>query len=315
VTATAYVIEAEGLTKRFGDRVAVDHVELHVPRGVAFGYLGPNGAGKTTLIRMLLGLTPATAGTMKLLGRPVPGERATALARVGAIVEEPRFHAFLTGRENLRVVAAACGPEAVSRIDGALARVGLAARADERVKRYSLGMRQRLGVARALLSDPELLILDEPTNGLDPAGIREFRGMIRSFVAEGRTVLLSSHLLDEVEKICDSVAIVDRGKVVLQGSLAELKECDRATIVVESPDLVAAQAVLAAHPAVAEVSREDGVVHVSLRRDSGMPTATAAAELNRHLVTSGVPVQRLGQTSASLEQRFLEITSRLEVSP
>jgi ABC-type multidrug transport system ATPase subunit len=215
---TALVVETSGLTKRFGERVAVADVDLHVPRGAAFGYLGPNGAGKTTLIRMLLGLTQATAGTMRLLGRPVPEERAAALARVGAIVEEPRFHAHLTGRENLTVIAAAREPEAHARIDGALARVGLTNRADERVKRYSLGMRQRLGVARSLLADPELLILDEPTNGLDPAGIHEFRDMIRGFVAEGRTVLLSSHLLDEVEKICDEVAIVDRGQVVAQSN-------------------------------------------------------------------------------------------------
>src|SRR5919106_7060860 len=148
---TPFVIEAEGVTKRFGDRVAVDHVDLQVPRGSAFGYLGPNGAGKTTLIRMLLGLTAASEGRMRLLGLPVPAKRTKALARVGAIVEEPRFHPFLTGRENLHIVAVARGPEAVARIDGALERVRLTERADERVKSYSLGMRQRLGVARALL--------------------------------------------------------------------------------------------------------------------------------------------------------------------
>lgn len=315
MSGTAYVIETEGLTKRFGDRLAVDNVELHVPRGSAFGYLGPNGAGKTTLIRMLLGLTGATAGSMRLLGRPVPQERAPALARVGAIVEEPRFHPFLTGRENLGVVAALRGPEAVARIDGALARVGLVARADERVKRYSLGMRQRLGVARALLADPELLILDEPTNGLDPAGIREFREMIRGFVAEGRTVLLSSHLLDEVEKVCDFVAIVDRGHVVVQGTLAELKAGGQRTIVVASHDHVAAQAALAAHRAVCEIATGDGVIRASLRGDVELSTEEAAAELNRHLVASGVPVHRLEPAIATLEQRFLEITSRLEVSP
>src|SRR5215216_7522066 len=211
------VVETSGLTKRFGERVAVKDVDLHVPRGSAFGYLGPNGAGKTTLIRMLLGLTKASSGEMRLLGRSVPAERAAALARVGAIVEEPRLHGHLTGRENLAVIAAAREPEAGKRIAGALARVGLSARADDRVKGYSLGMRQRLGVARSLLADPELLILDEPMNGLDPAGIQEFRHMIRGFVEEGRTVLLSSHLLDEVEKICDQVAIVDRGRVVAQG--------------------------------------------------------------------------------------------------
>jgi ABC-2 type transport system ATP-binding protein len=218
----SYVIETTGLTKRFGARVVVDDVDLQVPRGCAFGYLGPNGAGKTTLIRMLLGLTGATAGTMRLLGRHVPAERAAALAHVGAMVEEPRFHRHLSGRENLSVIAAVRGDGAHARIDGALSRVGLSERGDDRVAKYSLGMRQRLGIARCLLADPELLILDEPTNGLDPAGINEFRGMIRGFVAEGRTVLLSSHLLDEVEKICDAAAIVDRGRVVLQGSIAEI---------------------------------------------------------------------------------------------
>src|SRR5579859_806698 len=201
--AMDFVVETRGLTKRFGERLAVDSVDLQVPRGSAFGYLGPNGAGKTTLIRMLLGLTRATAGEMRVLGKPVPARRAEALKRVGAIVEEPRFHNHLTGRENLWIVAAAREPAAHARIEGALARVGLADRADERVRSYSQGMRQRLGVARCLLADPELLILDEPTNGLDPAGILEFLQMVRALVAEGRTVFLSSHLLDEVEKACD----------------------------------------------------------------------------------------------------------------
>src|SRR5213083_279723 len=257
--AQAFVVETSGLTKRFGDRVAVANVDLRVPRGAAFGYLGPNGAGKTTLIRMLLGLTSATSGTMRLLGRPVPEERAKALARVGAIVEEPRFHGHLTGRENLAVVAAAREREAHARIDGALARVGLAERADERVRRYSLGMRQRLGIARSLLADPELLILDEPTNGLDPAGIHEFRDMIRGFVTEGRTVLLSSHLLDEVEKICDEVAIVDQGKVVAQGSIADLAAGGKQTILIATSDEQQALAILSDHRGVeSAVPARDG---------------------------------------------------------
>jgi ABC-2 type transport system ATP-binding protein len=308
-----FVVETSRLTKRFGERVAVDHVDLHVPRGSAFGYLGPNGAGKTTLIRMLLGLTDATDGTMRLLGRPVPAERDKALARVGAIVEEPRFHGHLTGRENLRVIAAAREPEAHGRIDGALARVGLAHRADERVKRYSLGMRQRLGVARSLLADPELLILDEPTNGLDPAGIHEFRDMIRGFVTEGRTVLLSSHLLDEVEKICDEVAIVDRGRVVMQGSIAELRG-GRETILVGSSDGVRAQALLAAHPAVRSVAKTPEGIRVTLQPDSPVTAEVAAADINRHLVEAGLTVHHLEATRASLEERFLEITSRLGVA-
>ena len=206
------VVETEQLTKLFDGKTVVDHVDLHVPRGTAFGYLGPNGAGKTTLIRMLLGLTRPSAGTMKLRGLSVPNQRRQALARVGAIVDEPRFHSHMTGRQNLWTLAAAREPEAHTRIEAALDRVGLRKRADDRVAKYSMGMRQRLGIAACLIAEPELLILDEPMNGLDPAGMLELRGLIRSLVAEGRTVVLSSHLLDEVEKTCDAVAIVDRGK-------------------------------------------------------------------------------------------------------
>jgi ABC-2 type transport system ATP-binding protein len=308
-----YVVETSGLTKRFGARVAVEDVDLRVPRGSAFGYLGPNGAGKTTLIRMLLGLTRATAGTMRLLGHPVPAERAAALARVGAIVEEPRFHRYLTGRENLSVIAAARERDSHGRIEGALERVGLAERADERVSTYSLGMRQRLGVARALLADPELLILDEPTNGLDPGGIHEFRGMIRGLVEEGRTVLLSSHLLDEVEKICDAVAIVDHGRVVMQGSLAELKG-NRQTILIGSSDGVRAQALLAAYPAVRSAAKTPEGIRVTLRSDVPVMVEDAAADINRFLVEAGLAVHRLEPAHASLEERFLEITSRLGVA-
>jgi ABC-2 type transport system ATP-binding protein len=306
----AFIIETTSLTKRFGDRVAVDSVDLHVPRGSAFGYLGPNGAGKTTLIRMLLGLTQSTSGSMQLLGRPVPDERRAALARVGAIVEEPRFHGHLTGRENLAIIAAAREPEAHSRIDGALARAGLSQRADERVKRYSLGMRQRLGVARSLLADPELLILDEPTNGLDPAGIHEFRAMIRGFVDEGRTVLLSSHLLDEVEKICDEVAIVDRGRVVLQGSIAELAAGGEQTVLVATSDDEQALGLLADHRAVESAATASEGIRVTLHSDVDAESATE--DISRRLVLAGLAIRRFEPTRASLEQRFLEITSRLE---
>jgi ABC-2 type transport system ATP-binding protein len=305
-----FVVETAGLTKRFGDRVAVQDVDLRVPRGSAFGYLGPNGAGKTTLIRMLLGLTQVSSGTMRLLGRSVPADRAAALARVGAIVEEPRFHGHLTGRENLTVIAAAREPEAHARIDGALARVGLSQRADERVKRYSLGMRQRLGVARSLLADPALLILDEPTNGLDPAGIHEFRAMIRGFVAEGRTVLLSSHLLDEVEKICDAVAIVDRGRVVMQGSIAELAAGGEQTILVATSDDERSSAILAEHRAVA--SAAPGADGICVRFHTDVEAEAAADDIGRRLVLDGLAIRRFEPARASLEQRFLEITSRLE---
>jgi ABC-2 type transport system ATP-binding protein len=301
----AYVVETEGLTKRFGERTVVRDVDLRVPRGSAFGYLGPNGAGKTTLIRMLLGLTPATAGEMKLLGLPVPQRRAEALARVGAIVEEPRFHGHLTGRENLRIVAAARGAEADARIDGSLEQVGLSARANDRVKTYSLGMKQRLGIARCLLADPAVLILDEPMNGLDPGGIQEFRGFVRSFVEGGRTIVLSSHLLDEVEKTCDHVAIVDGGTIVAQGSIAELRG-EGQVVFVEADDPERARRVLAESPAVERVVDDGTVLAVSILDEAAVP------DLNRRLVEAGIAVRRLELQQASLEQRFLEITTRLE---
>jgi ABC-2 type transport system ATP-binding protein len=300
------VVETQDLTKRFGDRTAVDSVELRVPRGVAFGYLGPNGAGKTTLIRMLLGLTSASAGEMRLLGLPLPQGRGEALARVSAIVEEPRFHGHLSGRENLEVVAAVRGGDAFRRIDESLERVGLTARARDRVKTYSLGMRQRLGIARCLLADPELLILDEPMNGLDPAGILEFRGFVRSFVEEGRTIVLSSHLLDEVEKTCDQVAIVDRGRVVVQGSIAELRSGGDPVVLVETRDPVATVGLLSTHRAVTRVTAEGSAVQAVLADPAVVP------ELNRLLVAAGQDVFRLEPAQASLEDRFLEITTRLE---
>jgi ABC-2 type transport system ATP-binding protein len=312
-TAQDAAIETQGVTKRFGERVAIDGVNLHVPRGVAFGFLGPNGAGKTTMIRMLLGLTRASAGSMHVLGLPIPAQRGRALARVGAIVEEPRFHMHLSGRENLRIIAAARGPEVRERIAPALVRVGLAERADDKVKRYSLGMRQRLGVARCLLADPLLLILDEPTNGLDPGGMQEFRQMIRAMVEqEGRTVFLSSHLLDEVEKVCDAAAIVDRGKVVSQGAIAELASGDgvahEVLIGVQNEQL--ALSVLHSSDLVRAVSSSDDGLRVVL---AGAPETAAA--LNASLVHAGVGVTRLEPVRVSLEARFLEITSRLSDVP
>ncbi len=309
---SSLAIETRGLTKRFGERAAVDSVDLQVPRGSAFGFLGPNGAGKTTLIRTLLGLTEASAGTMQLLGHPVPAEREQALKRVGAIVEEPRFHMHLTGRENLRIVAAVRGAEAYERIEPALARVGLAERAGDRVKSYSMGMRQRLGVARCLLADPLLLILDEPTNGLDPGGIQEFREMIRSMVEqEGRTVFISSHLLDEVEKTCDAAAIVDRGKIVTQGPIAELASGGGARneliIGVGEGQAETALGMLTASAAVVEARVSDEGLRVVL---AGEPRS--AAEINAALVGAGIAVMRLEPVRHSLEQRFLEITARLD---
>jgi ABC-2 type transport system ATP-binding protein len=310
-TESSLAIETRGLGKRFGARAALDSVDLEVPRGVAFGFLGANGAGKTTLIRLLLGLANPTSGTMRLLGHDLPGGSAAALARVGAIIEEPRFHPHLTGRENLHVHAAARERAAHDRIDGALARVGLAARADEKVKTYSLGMRQRLGVARCLLSDPELLILDEPMNGLDPAGILEFRHLIRELVGEGRTVLLSSHLLDEVEKTCDVVAIVDEGRVVAQGTIGEMVRGGPRAIDIVASNAVEAATLLAAVPGVLRASDHEGGLRVTLSPEAPVDREIVTALLRR-LLDHGVDVERVAPVQTSLEDRFLTMTTRLE---
>ena len=222
MTIAPLIIETRGLTKRFGRRAAVEDVDLSVPAGCAFGFLGHNGAGKTTVIRLLVGLTRPDAGTIRIAGRPLDISRADVLARVGAVIEEPRFHNHLTGRENLRVITAARGPRSRRLVEPALERVGLGDRGDDRVGTYSQGMRQRLGIARCLLADPELIILDEPMNGLDPGGIQELRGLIAGLVAERRTVFISSHLLDEIEKTCQAAAVIDRGRLVAQGPIREL---------------------------------------------------------------------------------------------
>jgi ABC-2 type transport system ATP-binding protein len=310
--ADEFVVETSGLTKRFGSRTVVDHVDLSVPRGSVFGYLGPNGAGKTTTIRMLLGLTRANEGRMRLLGHPVPEGRAAALARVGAIVEEPKFLNYLTGRGNLQIIAAVREPEAHGRIDGALERVGLRDRAHERVGGYSTGMRQRLAVARCLLADPELLILDEPANGLDPAGILELRLMVRALAGEGRTVMLSSHLLDEVEKVCDAVAIVDRGRVVAQGSIAELKAGGARSLIVRSNDVGRALTLLTGHPAVHSVEENGQWIRAMLGHVTGAEARMVAADLNRRLVEGGIEVFGIDLPTATLEERFLEITHRMQ---
>jgi ABC-2 type transport system ATP-binding protein len=310
-TESSLAIETRGLGKRFGARAALDSVDLEVPRGVAFGFLGANGAGKTTLIRLLLGLANPTSGTMRLLGHDLSSGSAAALARVGAIIEEPRFHPHLTGRENLHIHAAARERAAHDRIDGALARVGLAARADEKVKTYSLGMRQRLGVARCLLSDPELLILDEPMNGLDPAGILEFRHLIRELVGEGRTVLLSSHLLDEVEKTCDVVAIVDEGRVVAQGTIGEMVRGGPRAIDIVASNAVEAATLLAAVPGVLRASDHEGGLRVTLSPEAPVDREIVTALLRR-LLDHGVDVERVAPVQTSLEDRFLTMTTRLE---
>jgi ABC-2 type transport system ATP-binding protein len=303
-----WAVETHGLKKRFGSNVAVDDVALLVPRGCAFGYLGPNGAGKTTLIRVLLGLTHADSGTASLLGHEVPRHRDLALARVGAIVDEPRFHTHLTGRQNLELLAAHREPEARRRIDVSLSRVAMLHRADDKVAKYSLGMRQRLGVAACLIGDPQLLVLDEPMNGLDPAGMQDMRDMILSLVAEGRTVMLSSHLLDEVERTCDAVAIVDHGKVIRQGPIAELLAGTSVVLQVDCSDPERARTLVADVRTASHIDIGPEGLAITLPAGIGRDVI---AEISRVLIENGIALYRLQPIQTSLESWFLQVTSRL----
>ena len=305
--AAETIIALERVSKRFGSTKAVTDVTFDVPRGRCLGWLGPNGSGKTTLIRCMLGLARVSEGTIHVRGHRIPEEGRRALERVGGIVEEPRFYPYLSGRRNLQVWASFYGGEAHDRVDWALERVNLTARGTSPVKQYSLGMRQRLGVARSLLNDPELLILDEPSNGLDPAGMVEFRNMIRSFVDDdGRTVFVSSHLLDEVQKIADDIAIVNSGRLVTHGSVRELVAGGRRRVRVRVDDQARAGAVLEALPYVAAVERTDGG---ELRLELDRVEDDRTIELTRALVEAGVGVAELVQEKESLEKRFLDITA------
>lgn len=276
-----------------------------MPAGCAFGFLGHNGAGKTTVIRMLVSLTQPSAGTIRIAGQSLAGHREQVLARVGAIVEEPRFHPHLSGRENLWVVAAARGPEAQRRIEPALERAGLSDRGDDRVGTYSQGMRQRLGIARCLLADPKLVILDEPMNGLDPAGILELRRLIADLVAEGRTVFVSSHLLDEIEKTCHAAAVIDRGRLIAQGSIRELIGDTHTHYELTCDHLRAALDILAVHPAVVQASQTPGGLRVTL---ADPRTAGAIITL---LIEAGISVSSFAPVRTSLADRFLGLTSRV----
>jgi ABC-2 type transport system ATP-binding protein len=300
-----HVIHLEGVTKRFGQLTAVDDVTVDVPAGRCFAWLGPNGCGKTTLIRMMLGLARSTAGSIEVCGYNIPSQTASALADVGGIVEEPRFYPYLTGRQNLTVWADHFGDGAEARIEDSLKRVRLDDRADEAVKTYSLGMRQRLGVARALLNDPKLLILDEPTNGLDPAGLAEFRELIRSFVDEGRSVFISSHILGEVQKIADDVAIIQKGKMIAFGSVDELVSGGKQKIYVRTTDLDAAAPLLNASAFVSAVATDEfgGLTLTVGKADDDTLTQTG-----KTLFDAGIGIVSLYPIQESLEQRFLEIT-------
>ncbi|MFI6454928.1 ATP-binding cassette domain-containing protein [Streptosporangium amethystogenes] len=294
-----------GLTKRFGSgQVAVDALDLAVPSGSVFGFLGPNGSGKTTTIRMLLGLVAPTAGEWRLLGTPMPGGVGGVLSRVGALVEGPAFYPYLSGEANLRRYDAAdpsADPRTVSaRIGLALERVGLAAAAGKRYRAYSLGMRQRLAIAATLLGPRELLILDEPTNGLDPQGTREVRGLVKEIAAEGTTVFVSSHLLAEVEQMCSHVAVMRAGRLVAQGPIADLRASETVRIRVETPDVEEAAAVLAGL-GLPEIRPGDGEVSAAL--GAGLPERVCAA-----LVIGGVAVRGLAVQRPTLEDVFVDLT-------
>jgi ABC-2 type transport system ATP-binding protein len=274
----------------------VDRLNLRVRTGAVYGFLGPNGAGKTTTLRMLLGLSRPTSGSARVLGR-MPGD-PNALARVGAMVEEPAFYPYLSGRDNLRVLAR-YGRLRGERADMALEAVGLLDRAGDRVRTYSQGMRQRLGVAAALLKDPDLLILDEPTNGLDPAGVAEMRTLIRELGSNDRTVVLSSHMLSEVQQLCDRVAVISRGALIAEGTVGDLT--GRGSIVVRATPLQAARERTEHMLGPERVDVRDGVLHLEA-------AASDAARINRALVLSGIAVSEVRETERTLEEAFLELT-------
>jgi ABC-2 type transport system ATP-binding protein len=292
------VIEAQGLRKEFrsrrGVRVAVSDLDLAVPAGGVHGFLGPNGSGKTTTIRMLLGLAHATRGSMRLFGQPVPGQLPAVIGRVGAVVESPKFSPNLSGRQNLTLLARSIGAPS-ARVDAAVETVGLTGRDRDRYRSYSLGMKQRLAIAATLLKDPELLILDEPTNGLDPAGIREIRETIRDLGAAGVTVLLSSHILAEVQQVCTSATIIGNGRLLASGAVDDLLGA-RTTYRVDAPDRDAARRVLA--EAGFTVDAQDLVV------DTDRPGDVTGA-----LAAAGIWLTELSPVRRDLESVFLELTS------
>ncbi len=299
-------IRTQGLTKRFGRQAAVDGIDLAVPRGSVFGFLGPNGSGKTTTIRVMLGLAAASSGEVHLLGRRMPRDLAAVLPRVGALIEGPAFYPFLSGAANLARFDSAdrfASPRTRrTRVREALERVGLVHAAEKRVRAYSLGMKQRLGIANALLRPRELLVLDEPTNGLDPQGTREVRTLVRSLAEEGTTVFVSSHLLAEVQQICTHAAVMSAGSLVAQGTLAELRSGGRSRVRLRTPDAERARGVLTGVGLVPAGAANDEVA-AELPTDGPAPEAIVVA-----MVNAGVRVRGFEVDGASLEERFVALT-------
>src|SRR4051794_32886491 len=297
---TGAPIEVRGLVKRYGEITAVDHVDLTVEPGDVYGYLGPNGAGKTTSLRMMLGLIVPTEGSVRLFGRD-PQAGVAALEGVAGFVEAPRFYPYLTGRRNLELLAAFDGGDASERIADALDTVELTERAKDKVGGYSHGMRQRLGIAAALLRDPRLLLLDEPATGLDPAGMRDMRRLIRRLADGGMTVLLSSHLMPEVEELCNRVAIVRSGAIVYEGRIADLKQAAGATYRLRTTDDERALKVCQAQRGIVEPRLRDG--EIAFGADEA-----AVAELSVALVEAGALIKALVPQTASLEDLFFDLT-------
>ncbi|MBH5335474.1 ABC transporter ATP-binding protein [Streptomyces pactum] len=318
-TAGPATIETRGLSKRYrSGQLAVDALDLTVPRGSVFGFLGPNGSGKTTTIRMLMGLIEPTAGKMRVLGEPMPRAARTVLPRVGALIEGPALYGFLSGRDNL-VRYDSADPTAdprtrSARVAAALDRVGLTSAAGKKARAYSLGMKQRLGLAAALLQPRELLVLDEPTNGLDPQGMREIRTLVRELADDGITVFLSSHLLDEIEQVCTHAAVMSQGRLITQGAVTELMAASRGRLAVTTPDPAEAVPVLKEHGVTDIVVRDERITG-ELPADAGAgagggrgDTPYDLADLNAALVRAGVRVRAFGTERASLEDVFVALT-------
>jgi ABC-2 type transport system ATP-binding protein len=303
--ATQLAIETHGLTKAFGDQKAVDKISLVVPKGSVFGFLGPNGSGKTTTIRMLLGLAEASSGDIRLLNYQIPKQLQEALPKVGALVEGPAFYPYMSGRNNLlRMDSADRNSNSATRskrVDAALERVGLTNATNKKVHAYSLGMKQRLGLANALLKPRELLILDEPTNGLDPQGTREVRNLIRSLAAEGITIFVSSHLLTEIEQLCDHVAVMSAGKILAQGSLDELRSHGQSRLILRVDKKSEALALL----------KQQGLKKIKSVGDTLIAPVESdvdVSKLNEILVKKKIRVSELRVEHPSLEEYFVDLT-------